>query len=319
MTTAIFAAPQSSATVGPMVWLQQRPKIAAAAALVLTQTLLGVWPVVGTVVLREMPPKVLVGARILLAAPILILVTRPWRAGMPRRDIWAVLGLGVLGVVLNQAAFVEGLYRSTPLNGAVIGCLVPAWTLLIATLLGHERPRAQQLLGIALAMAGALGMVAVEQFEFGRERLIGNLLLLTSGVLYGGYLALARPLLARHGPSPVMGWLFVGASVASLPYVLPGVLAQDWQALSGAAWGGLAYVVLGATVIGYWVNSFALSKVAASSTAVFAYLQPFITGIAAGQVLDQRPGWHVVAAGALIFAGIGLVFAGNLLRAARGR
>lgn len=310
-----IAAPIASATVAPMAWHHRHPKRAAAAALVLTQTLLGVWPVIGTVVLREMPPKALVGARILLAAPILVLLTRPWRAGLDRREIWTAMGLGVVGVVLNQLAFVEGLFRSTPLNGAVIGCLVPAWTLLFATLLGQERPRARQLAGIALAMSGALGMVAVERFEFGQERLVGNLLLMTSGVVYGAYLALARPLLARHGPSPVMGWVFVGAFVVALPLVGPAMVAQPWHALSGSAWGGLAYVVLGATVIGYWVNSFALARVAASSTAVFAYLQPLITGVAAGHVLDQRPGWHVVAAGLLIFGGIGLVFAGNLARA----
>ena len=162
-----------------------RPKYLAAAALVLGQVFLGVWPVVGVVVLREMPAQTLVGARILLATPLMLVVARPWRAAMSLREIVQCCGLGVLGVTLNQTAYIGGLSRSTPLNGAVIGCLVPVWTLLIAALLGQEKPRPRQVAGIAVAMTGALGMVYVEHFDFGPERLLGNVLLLASTVAYG--------------------------------------------------------------------------------------------------------------------------------------
>lgn len=281
--------------------------------MLVTQLLLGVWPVVGAIVLRELTPRALVGARVLLAAPILFVLAQVWRSGMARGDVGKCLGLGVIGVVCNQLAFVEGLHRSTPLHGAVLGCLVPVWTLVVGALFGLERPRRQQVVGVGVAMAGALWMVWQDHLEFGPERLHGILLLMTSGVVYGAYLVLSRPLIARHGARAVLGWVFAGAAVAVLPLVGADLALAPWPQLSASAWMGLGYIVLGATVVAYLLNSFALGRVSATSAAVFSYSQPFITGLAAGTLLGQKPTWQIVVAALAIFAGVGLVFGVTVL------
>ncbi|MBI5607948.1 MAG: DMT family transporter [Deltaproteobacteria bacterium] len=284
------------------------PSVAQAAlALLAVQLVLGVWPVVGVLVLRHVSVQVLVGARIVLAGPLLLLLTRPWRAGMSGREIARCAALGWIGVILNQTLFVEGLARSTPVNAAVLGCLIPAWTLLVAAALGHEKLERTKTLGVAVALAGALLLVGAERLDLGAERSLGNLLLASNGLMYATYLVLSRPLIARYGARPVVGWAFGLSTPLILPYAGSALVQTDWLAQPPEVALGLAYIVVGATVVGYLLSGWAMLVLPASTAAAFSYTQPLITGVAAGGVLGERPGWQVAAAAALIFAGVGVL------------
>jgi len=286
---------------------QDRTRGQAIAALVATQLLFGLWPVVGTMVLARVPAAALIGVRIGVSGPLLFLIARPWRARMSTREILACAGLSLLGVVFNQAMFIEGLARSTPINSAVLGTLIPIYTVLFAVLLGRERASRTRLLGLAIGMAGALFLIGAERLELGPERLHGNLLLALNCAVYSAYLVLARPLLARHGALPVIGWVFLFSVPGILPYSLTALRTVAWIDLPWQVWGGLAYIVVAASILPYGLNAFALKHLPASSVASFVYLQPLITALAAAVLLRQWPDWKVFVSSALVFGGVGLV------------
>lgn len=279
----------------------------ALASLLLIQLLMAVWPVVGKWVLQSVSVRVLVGVRILVAGPLLWLLARPWRQRMRAREIAACGGLGLLGVVGNQGLFAEGLLRASPLNAAVIGCSIPAWTLLLAVLFGHERPGKGRVAGVALALSGALLLIGVDRLDLGAERALGNLMLVGNSALYAAYLVLSRPLLARHGALPVVGWAFGLSVPVILPYAWADLAALQPASLAPETLAGLGYIVFGPTLLGYALSAYALRAVPASTAAVFVYVQPFVTGVVAGRVLGERPSWQTAAAAALIFAGVALV------------
>lgn len=282
----------------------------ALAALLFVQVLFGIWPVVGALAMREISPLLLIGVRLLASGPVLFALTRPWRAGMSVGEVLACMGLGFLGVTANQLLFVHGLALAGPINAAILGCLIPAWTLVLAVLLGREQASHQRLLGVGLAMLGALTLVGADRLELGGQRALGNLLLVGNTAFYSAYLVLARPLLGKYGAMPVVGWAFLGASLQALPIVLPTLLATNWSALSPTVWGSFVYIVLGPSVLAYSLNAWALQALSASTVAVFVYLQPLITGLASGRVLGEVPGWQALLAATLIFSGTGLVFRG---------
>jgi drug/metabolite transporter (DMT)-like permease len=226
---------------------------------------------------------------------------------MTGREVLTCAGLGFLGVTANQLFFVHGLSYAGPINAAILGCLIPAWTLLFAIALKKEQAAPARLGGIGLAMLGALTLVGADQLELGGERAKGNLMLVGNTAFYSAYLVLARPLLAKYGAMPVVGWAFLFSSVQSLPVVVPSLLATDWQALPVRVWAAFAYIILGPSVLAYMLNAWALRALSASTVAVFVYLQPLITGVASGKVLGQLPGWQALLAAGLIFAGVGLV------------
>ena len=307
----VTSGPRPSLAMGPRVpdsvasqELQARRVVRALVALAAAQIVFGIWPVIGKLVLPYLPARALVGTRIGLSGPLLFLATRPWRAGMSRREVFSCAWLALLGVVANQALFIEGLSRSTPINAAVLGCLIPCYTLLIAVLMRQEAFNARRMLGVVLALLGALWLVGAERLDFGVDRLWGNLALCANTLLYSFYLVLSRPLVAKHGPLAVTGWTFGWSALEVLPYSVPAMLVIDWSALPGGVWAGVAYIVLGASVAAYLLNAYALRIVSASTVAVFVYLQPLVTGVAAGRVLGVRPGWQVLTAAALIFSGV---------------
>ncbi len=284
--------------------LQARRVLRALVALALAQVVFGIWPVVGKLVLPYLPARALVGTRVCLAGPLLFFATRPWRSAMTRREVFSCAWLSLLGVVANQALFIEGLARSTPINAAVLGCLIPCYTLLIAVVLRQERYDPRRMVGVLLALAGALWLVGAERLDFGVDRLWGNLALCANTLLYSFYLVLSRPLVAKHGALAVTGWTFGWSALEVLPFSLPALLLVDWRALPIGVWGGIAYIVLGASVAAYLLNAYGLRFVSASTVAVFVYLQPLVTGVAAGRVLGLRPGWQVLTAAGLIFCGV---------------
>lgn len=279
----------------------------ALAALLFVQLLFGIWPVVGALAMREITPLLLIGVRLLASGPLLFLLSRPWRARMSAAEVLGCMGLGLLGVTGNQLLFVHGLSLSGPINAAILGCLIPAWTLVFALLLRQETASRPRLLGVGLAMLGALTLVGADRLELGGQRALGNLMLVGNTALYSAYLVLARPLLGRYGALPVVGWAFLGSSFQALPVVLPTLLATDWASLSPTVWSAFVYIVLGPSVLAYLLNAWALQRLSASTVAVFVYLQPLITGLASGRVLGEVPGWQALTAAALIFAGVALV------------
>ena len=276
-------------------------------ALLLTQITMGVWPVVGAVVLAHLPARALVGVRAIVAGPILLLIARPWRANMPARDIWQCFGLGALGVAANQVTFVEGLARSSPTNSSIFGCLIPAWTLLFAVLFRHEKPTWQRIGGMALALLGALFLVGADRLQLGPERTVGNLFLLASNVLFSLYLVLSRPLLVRYGAMPVVGWVFSLAVPLMVPLTGGTIAGVDWHAMPPSVYWGLAYIVVGPSVLGYLLFGYAVRQVSASTAASFGYLQPLLTGWLAVQFLGEQLRWQLFVAAAVIFAGLALV------------
>ena len=279
----------------------------ALAAVLASQLLFGLWPVVGTLVLARVPAPALIGVRIGVSGPLLFLIARPWRARMPLRDIAACAGLSLLGVIANQALFIEGLARSTPINSAVLGTLIPVYTVLFAALLGREKVRALRLAGLGVAMAGALFLIGADRLELGPSRMLGNLLLVGNCAVYSAYLVLARPLFARYGAMAVIGWVFLFSVPGILPYALPAMRTVDWNALPWRVWAGLGYIVVGASILPYTLNALGLKHLPASSVASFVYFQPVVTALAAGIVLAQVPGAQVWLAALLIFVGVGLV------------
>ncbi len=132
-------------------------------------------------------------------------------------------------------------------------------------------------------------------------------MLIGNSALYAAYLVLSRPILTRHGALPVIGWVFGLATPLILPYAGPDLAALPWAEVPGPALGGLAYIVIGPTLLGYALSAYALRAVPASTAAVFVYIQPFVTGVVSGRFLGERPSWQTVAAALLIFAGVAVV------------
>jgi len=288
--------------------VEQRARLEGYGALLVVQLFFGLFPVFGKWAMAAFSPRAVAGWRICVGAVCLGLVAflLHGREAVPRRGSWGrFLGCALLGVVLNMVLFLEGLERSTAVNAGLIVQVIPVFTFAIAVVLRREPFVASRGLGILVAFAGALWLALARGPELSGQHVLGNLLIVVNCFCYSLYLVLARPLLAQHPPLVVVAWVFI-LSVWAVPLLAAG---ESWwpPRADTRAWASLGYAVLFPTVLAYLLNAFALARVSSSTTAVFIFLQAFITGAAAIVLLHETLAPRTVVCAALIFLGVWLV------------
>lgn len=278
----------------------------------MVQALFAANAVFGKVALAAISPTTLVAVRVPASAIFFFLLRAAWarRAGwqpVARRDLPALVLLSLIGVAGNQLCFTEGLARTSATNTAVLMATIPVFTSGLAIALGRERPTARRLLGLAIALGGAL-LIAL----FGRSGAAlrlevgpGELFLLANSFLYALYLVLSRPLFLRYRTETAMTWIFAIGAVLLLPF--DGAIARELGGAPMVALAAVAYVVIGATIAAYFLNAWALTQASSVMVAIYIYLQPVFGALLASVVLHERLSPITAAAGALIGVGIALV------------
>ena len=190
-----------------------------------------------------------------------------------RMGVCALLGMG-----FNMLVFFKGLALSTPINSAVLITITPIIVLILSAVLIKEKIRSQKVLGIAIGLLGALGLIF-----FGREIRedapniqLGNFFILMNSVFYGSYLIVAKILIAKYHPFTFMKWLFTLGILICLPFGFTELTQVDWNNLPFEALWRIAFVVVGTTFCTYLFNIFALTQLKASTVSAFVYVQPLI-------------------------------------------
>lgn len=277
-------------------------------ALLFVQLFFGLFPLFGKLALAGFAPMSVAAWRVLVGAAALAVA-----AGfVHRRAVFVSFGdllrlqlCAWLGVVLNMVLFLEGLQRSTAVNAGLLVATIPVFTFVLAIVLRQERFQRQRGVGILLAFAGVALLFLQRGPDFTHDTLVGNALMVVNALCYSIFLVISRPLLARHPPLVVIAWVFV-LSVWAVPLFLRDaeMLPAD---VSPGAWASLVFVLIFPTFLAYLLNTYALSKVSASTTAVFIFLQPIIAGASGVLVLGERLLPITLVSAGTILAGVWLV------------
>lgn len=254
-------------------------------------------------------PRTLVAWRILFGALFLggLAAWKHPRAIVPPRAELARLVLcSLLGVVLNMGLYLEGVTRTSVVHSGLLVVQIPVFTYAVACLARVERPAGRRMLGIGVALAGAVLLVLERAPADGRAASrLGNLLIVLNCLSYAVYLVLARGILQRFPTLVVMAWIFWLALPPALVVLATG---EAWPAdLTTRAGLSFAYTLVFATFLAYLLNAYALARVPASTVAVFIFLQPLVAGTAGVAVLGERITLSVALAGLALLAGIALV------------
>ena len=278
------------------------------ALLLLTQLCFGVFPVLGKLALAAFEPRAILVWRLFAASSVMLALAlaRHGRAALPAAgDLLALLVLSVLGVMVNQLLFLEGLQRSTAVNAGLLMTVIPVATLAIAVLLGQERLTLRRQSGMLLSAAGVAWLFVHRGAEIGGRTRTGDLMLTANAVSYSAYLVLAKPVLRRLPQLVVVAWVFVFAALIvpwfalDVAWVPAGAGRAHWLALGG--------VLLFPTLLAYLLNTIVLARTRASTTAAYVLLQPFVSAALALLWLGERPEPGVWVTGAAVVAGLWLV------------
>jgi len=276
------------------------------AALATAQTGFALFPIFGKLALASISPFVLAAIRVVAAALLLELVRRAYRAQpIPKAERGRLFLYALLGVSFNQVLFILGLSMTTAIHTSILMSSIPVFTMVTAALLRHEALSARGVAGIVLAGAGALLLLSSRGFDWQSRYFRGDLLLLANCLSYSLFLVLSRPILARCEPLTFVTAIFRYGAIPIVLVSLPAFGHFSPASVTPTAWVSLAAIVLFSTTIPYFLNTWALARIAASRVAVYVFFQPLVASVLAILVLGERPGWKTAVAAALIFSGLG--------------
>lgn len=227
------------------------------------------------------------------------------RLGIRLADLPTFLGLALLGIVANQALYLTGLERSTAANAGLMMCTIPVFTFLVAVLTGQERFAWLRGLGGLISLLGLLPLMLGDGVSLGGSQAVGNLLIAANCLCYSIYLVGVRPFRERYSAVVMMAWVYL-LSLPAVPWLAHG---EDLLPAASdlSAWGSLAYVAIGPTVLAYLLNAFALGRVRASTSAFYIFTQPVISAVGGALLLEESLGVRVALAAAGLVPGMLMV------------
>lgn len=201
-----------------------------------------------------------------------------------RRDLVIIILGGLLGFVVSQMLTAWALVFTTPVYFSLIATLTPVATMLLAALFIHESVTPKKFLGVVVGIAGALLMVFMGwQSGTGKNDLLGIVLALLSLLTWAGYLIITRKVSQKYSAVTQLKWLFLVSAVVLLPFFLQELPQQrlyspQWE------WSGvleMAFIVIFATVLGYFAIPFAMRYLKATTVSVYTNLQPIVASFTA--------------------------------------
>ena len=275
------------------------------ASLLATAVFLGTNPVAVKFAVGYIPPMPFVTMRFVLAGLVLWGILRLFdpKGGLERSDFWAMAGLGLVGIALNNLLFTHGVSMTSASNTALVVATAPLWGMLLAFVLGWERPKLKGIVGVGLALLGVAVIVYRGLGDSGAS-LSGDLLVMGAAACWGSYAVLSLPLLERYSPLAVAAYSMLFGGLAVLPLASVQLPGADWGAVSPGGWGAFAYSALVVAAFGFTFWQRGISRIGANRMLVYQYLITLV-GVVAGVVFfDEGFGIDKVVGAAILLGGV---------------
>lgn len=261
--------------------------------------------VVSDIVLQTIPPFTLLTIRLLMG--IVVLAVLLWRSGTPlpgRSEIIRLLMVGFLGFGVSVGAQFVGTDKSTAVNGALVTSASPAFILVFAWLLLHERLTPQRILAVMLATLGVVVIIDPSKADFSSDTFIGDIVLALAAVTWGLYSVLVRKLSVRHDTLVITLLAFLGGMFLTIPAMVLELPNRPIGEIDGGTILGVLYLGIISTAVAMWLWNRAFALVDASVASLFFFAQPVVGALLSVIVQGQVITPNLWAGGLMIAAGL---------------
>jgi drug/metabolite transporter (DMT)-like permease len=262
--------------------------------------------------LEHLPPFSFAGIRFVVAVLLLVGLAALRRSPWPRgaRD-WVVIGVtGILSFTVNYGLLFWGEQYISSGLAAVLQATIPAFGLVFAHVhLPGERMTAARIAGVALGIFG-VGVVFSDQLYVEGTRALWGSAAIVVGAASAAYASVLVKAKAGHMEPTVLaaGQMAFGL----VPLIVAGLwlegspLAFDWTPLAVVC---LLYLALVGSAIAFGLYYWLVRNMDVTKTMLIALVTPLIAVVLGMATLEERLTWRLVAGGACILGGIGMIAA----------
>jgi len=187
--------------------------------------------------------------------------------------------LGFVGVALNQFLYLYGLKFSTAANGALLYAATPVFVLILSHFTHREKMKPLKIFGILLAFAGISIVIFERGIDFSSGYAYGNLLILVAVIAWAMFTVLGKDMIIKYGALRTTSAMMICGALMFAPVGLISASRFPFTELNGLHWGGVLYLAIGTSIIGYLLWYHALSRIEATKVAVFSNAQPVFATI----------------------------------------
>jgi drug/metabolite transporter (DMT)-like permease len=224
-----------------------------------------------------------------------------------KKDRFTIIKCGLFGMSINIAAFIAGLDYSTPVNSSILIIISPIFVVILSFFIFRNKINFLKILGIIMGFIGALILIlnADSNSSVGRNIPLGNFLFIVNSISYAYYLIIVKPMAQKYDLITLFKWLFLIGLIFNFPLGINQFTDVNWSNLPvKEAILPMAFVVICTTVMTYFLNGYALSKITSTEVAVFMYLQPIIGILFAIFTKSDTISLTIIIASILIFIGV---------------
>jgi len=289
----------SQAASRPLIW-----KLALAVGI--QQTVAGICYPIAKYGLAIIEPFTFAFYRFLISSILLLLVVRYRRSGSPidRRDWWRIILLGILVIPLNQTLFLLGQSMTGAGHGAFLFSTTPVWLFLLSVLHLREKATWRRLTGILMATGGVMVIMWSGHAKFGKEYLLGDMIIVISVIAWAYYSILGKDLVRKYGAFRVTAYALASGSAIYLPFGAFFALRYDYSQSTPGAWGSVLYMAIGLSVVVYVLWYWLIKHVEISRIAVYQNIQPILASAVAYLFLGESFSATFLVGGAIVLAGV---------------
>ena len=224
-----------------------------------------------------------------------------------KKDRFTIIKCGLFGMSINIAAFIAGLDYSTPVNSSILIIISPIFVVILSFFIFRNKINFLKILVIIMGFIGALILIlnADSNSSVGRNIPLGNFLFIVNSISYAYYLIIVKPMAQKYDLITLFKWLFLIGLIFNFPLGINQFTDVNWSSLPvKEAILPMAFVVICTTVMTYFLNGYALSKITSTEVAVFMYLQPIIGIVFAIFTKSDTISLTIIIASILIFIGV---------------
>lgn len=227
-----------------------------------------------------------------------------------RKDYGKILAASMLGFFLTQVTFLVAIPDITPMDCSIVSSLSPIYTMFIAAYALKEPITLRKAGGVAISFFGILYLIMNSVTNTGKvveTSLTGILLMVANGLCFSLYLGLFKPVISKYSVITFMKWIFLYASVFSLPMAAHELLTFDYRLLSGSYLSELAFLIVCSTFITYFLIPLGQKRIRPTLVSMYSYVQPIIAILISIWVGMDTLNWQKVLAALMVFGGVILV------------